>query len=157
MPVNAHISDPSLESVLETSKAAREQAISLMQEIAATVDGGAAVGSEILAEITKQQKVLNTNLAQLRGLHRSAYFRARGTKGLTAEARHEVDVLHLQLQNLYYEQHHLEGEISACESFEYASQVFPLKPPLRSFLMFNLSPSVGTVTRSCPLSRLRIF
>lgn len=125
MTVDEHISDPSLESVLEISKAAREQAISLLNEISATVAGGATPSPETLAELTKQQKILNTNLAQLRGLHRSAYFRARGTKGSTAEARHEVDVLHLQLQNLYYEQHHLEGEISACEGFEYVLQITP--------------------------------
>jgi len=35
--------------------------------------------------------------------------------------RQEVDKLHLQLQNLYYEQRHLQGEIAACESYEYVS------------------------------------
>ncbi|KAM7196146.1 putative THOC5 family protein [Naviculisporaceae sp. PSN 640] len=128
MPVDEHISDPSLRSVLEISNAAREQAVSLLNEISATLSGGAAPSPATLAELTKQQKILNTNLAQLRGLHRSANFRARETKGTTAEARHEVDVLHLQLQNLYYEQHHLEGEISACEGFEHSYQKLPLIP-----------------------------
>lgn len=120
MAVESHITDASLAAVIETSRAAREQALALVDLVA---QSSAAAGNEplptsTLAELSKQQKLLNTNLAQLRGLHRSAHFRARETKGLTAEARHEVDVLHLQLQNLYYEQRHLEGEITACESFE---------------------------------------
>ncbi|KUI56522.1 hypothetical protein VP1G_03865 [Cytospora mali] len=47
---------------------------------------------------------------------------------ITAEARQEVDVLHLQLQNLYYEQRHLQGEIAACESFDHEYQKLPLVP-----------------------------
>ena len=30
----------------------------------------------------------------------------------------EIDALHLQLQNLYYEQRHLRGEIAGCEDYE---------------------------------------
>lgn len=120
MGVDAHISDPFLASVLETSKAACDQAITVIDLVTSTTPAaGTAPSHETLTAISKQQKLLNSNLAQLRGLHRSAHLRARGTKGQTAEARHEVDVLHLQLQNLYYEQRHLEGEILACESFEY--------------------------------------
>lgn len=120
MAIESHITDPSLAAALETSQAAREQALLLVDLVAetSTAAGNNSFSTDSLADISKQQKILNTNLAQLRGLHRSAHFRARETKGQTAEARHEVDVLHLQLQNLYYEQRHLEGEISACESFE---------------------------------------
>ncbi|KAF3768903.1 hypothetical protein M406DRAFT_355072 [Cryphonectria parasitica EP155] len=53
---------------------------------------------------------------------------ARDTKTQTAEARQEVDVLHLQLQNLYYEQAHLQGEIAACESYDHEYQKLPLIP-----------------------------
>jgi THO complex subunit 5 len=42
---------------------------------------------------------------------------SREAKEATAEARREVDRLHLQLQNLYYEQRHLRGEIKACRDF----------------------------------------
>ena len=120
MGVDAHISDPSLASVLETSKAACDQALAVIDLVAANKRGTARASQrrDKLTAISKQQKLLNTNIAQLRGLHRAAHLRARETKGQTAEARHEVDVLHLQLQNLYYEQRHLEGEILACESFE---------------------------------------
>ncbi|KAK3942135.1 Fms-interacting protein-domain-containing protein [Diplogelasinospora grovesii] len=130
MAVDAHITDPSLASVLETSKAAREQALALVDLViqANAAAGNGLLGADAQSEIFKQQKLLNTNLAHLRGLHRAAHFRARETKSQTAEARHEVDVLHLQLQNLYYEQRHLEGEIFACESFDHTYRSLPLIP-----------------------------
>lgn len=119
-----HVPDPLLRSALETSRSARENALALVDIVAqaSAAAGDAPLPHEALVEISKQQKLMISYIAQLRGLHRSAHFRARETKSQTAEARHEVDVLHLQLQNLYYEQRHLEGEISACESFEYASR-----------------------------------
>ncbi|KAL2125356.1 hypothetical protein VTJ04DRAFT_1721 [Mycothermus thermophilus] len=130
MTTDAHITDPSLAAVIETSRAAREQAQALIDLIAQTIaaDSNAPIRSEALTEISRQQKLLVANIAHLRGLHRAAHFRARDTKSQTAEARHEVDVLHLQLQNLYYEQRHLEGEIAACESFEHTYQQLPLIP-----------------------------
>ena len=73
---------------------------------------------EAQIELSKQQKLLYAYLAQLRGLNRNAILRVRGTKQNTAEARQEIDRLHLQLQNLYYEERHLRGEITACESYE---------------------------------------
>lgn len=48
---------------------------------------------------------------------------AREAKETTSEVRREVDRLHLQLQNLYYEQRHLRGEINACREFPYVSSV----------------------------------
>lgn len=130
MAADGPITDPLLVTVLDTSRAAREQAVVLIDRIQKALDaaGNGPLPLEAQAEISKQQKLLNTNIAQLRGLHRSAHFKARETKGQTAEARHEVDVLHLQLQNLYYEQRHLEGEIAACESFEHTYQKLPLIP-----------------------------
>ncbi|KAL2132020.1 hypothetical protein VTI74DRAFT_4304 [Chaetomium olivicolor] len=131
MTVDTHITDPSLAAVLETSRAAREQAQALVDLIAQAIsnnNGAGPLPADALTEISRQQKLLNTSLAHLRGLHRAAHFRARETKSLTAEARHEVDVLHLQLQNLYYEQRHLEGEIAACEGFDHTYQLLPLIP-----------------------------
>ncbi|KAK4241799.1 Fms-interacting protein-domain-containing protein [Achaetomium macrosporum] len=130
MTIDTHITDPALASVLETSRAAREQAQTLVSlvERATAAHANGPLPADALTEISKQQKLLNSTLAQLRGLHRAAHFRARETKSLTAEARHEVDVLHLQLQNLYYEQRHLEGEIAACEGFEHTYQLLPLIP-----------------------------
>ncbi|PCD45441.1 hypothetical protein AU210_000875 [Fusarium oxysporum f. sp. radicis-cucumerinum] len=65
-------------------------------------------------------------MAHLKGLHRNVCFSARETKSQTAESRQEVDRLHLQLQNLYYEQRHLQGEITACESYDHKYQQLPL-------------------------------
>lgn len=130
MAVNEIVTDPELVIVLAASRDARLQAFNLVDHIAAAgpID---AVSSEALLETSKQQKRLITNLAQLRGLHRAANFAARNTKAQTSEARQEVDRLHLQLQNLYYEQRHLQGEIAACESFE-SVPTAPLSPPDRT-------------------------
>ncbi|KAI1760980.1 hypothetical protein GGR53DRAFT_469803 [Hypoxylon sp. FL1150] len=111
------VTDPNLSTVLDASRDARLQALSLVDQIAAVAPGDTA-SPEVQQETSKQQKRLITNLAQLRGLHRAAYFGARQTKSTTSEARQEVDRLHLQLQNLYYQQRHLQGEIKACESYE---------------------------------------
>jgi len=51
---------------------------------------------------------------------------AREAKQTTTEARQEVDRLHLQLQNLYYEQRHLRGEIAACKDFPHSYTSLPL-------------------------------
>lgn len=116
MAIDKNVSDPSLAAVLQISDQARDQASALLH-LVEQASGGRASAEE-QAEIAKQHKLLFTSISQLRGLHRGAYFASRETKATTAEARHEVDRLHLQLQNLYYEQRHLQGEIVACESYE---------------------------------------
>lgn len=125
MTIDSIVTDPALRSFLQTSQHAREQALGLADRLAAA-SADATLTPDQRTELSKEQKLLNTNLSHLRGLHRAACLGARDTKAQTAEARQEVDVLHLQLQNLYYEQRHLQGEISACESFEY---VLPPPPP----------------------------
>ena len=110
MAVDDIVSDLSLRKALEVSNSTRDQAIALLDLVSSS--------SPTQLQISKQQKLLVAYLAQLRGLHRDAHVGARETKAQTAEMRQEVDKLHLQLQNLYYEQRHLQGEISACESFE---------------------------------------
>ncbi|RYO99804.1 hypothetical protein DL764_006697 [Monosporascus ibericus] len=127
MAVDDIVTDPNLSAVLDTSRDTRLQALALVDLIAATgpIENAS---TESQLEISKQQKLLITNLAQLRGLHRAAFFGARQTKSQTSEARQEVDRLHLQLQNLYYEQRHLQGEIAACESYDHTYQQLPLIP-----------------------------
>lgn len=120
MAIDDTITEPSLKLALETSKQTREQAISLL-DFVSTTSTASPPSNDVVLQISKQQKLLVTYLAQLRGLHREAHVGARETKALTAEARQEVDRLHLQLQNLYYEQRHLQGEIAACESYELVS------------------------------------
>ncbi|GKT82905.1 THOC5 family protein [Colletotrichum tofieldiae] len=121
MAVNDLVSDKKLGAVLQTSGYAQDQALRLLQLLSdiARAEEASATVEQLQATLSKEQKLLLTNISHLRGLHRSANFDARDTKAQTAEARHEVDRLHLQLQNLYYEQRHLEGEIEACESYEY--------------------------------------
>ncbi|ATY59680.1 fms interacting protein, putative [Cordyceps militaris CM01] len=130
MTVDRIISDPSLAAVLQVSDQARDQARDLLQLI------GAPATPENSVEVAKQQKRLLTSISHLRGLHRNASFAARDTKAQTAERRHDVDRLHLQLQNLYYEQRHLQDEIVACESYDHKYQQLPLIP-VEEFLAQN--------------------
>ena len=124
MTIDSIVTDPALRSFLQTSQHAREQALGLADRLAAisaanpNPNANAPLTTDEQVTLSKEQKLLNTNLSHLRGLHRAAYLAARDTKSQTADARHEVDVLHLQLQNLYYEQRHLQGEIAACETHE---------------------------------------
>lgn len=118
MAVDDIVSDPNLSSVLAASRETRLQALALIDQLA-SVGSLDSAPRDVQTEASKHQKLLITNLAQLRGLHRASQFGARQTKTQTSEARQEVDTLHLQLQNLYYEQRHLQGEIAACESYEY--------------------------------------
>jgi THO complex subunit 5 len=120
MAIDKTVTEPGLADVLNISAQSRDQAttlVRLLQEAAAEPNP-AGPDSERAIELDKHEKLLFTNIAQLRGLHRAACFSARETKATTAEARQEVDRLHLQLQNLYYEQRHLQGEIEACESYK---------------------------------------
>lgn len=123
MAIDKIVSEPSLVAVLQISDQARDQAHTLLGLTDEASDSH--TSAEMQAEIAKQQKHLFTSVSHLRGLHRNACISARETKAQTAEARQEVDRLHLQLQNLYYEQRHLQGEISACESYEYETLCLP--------------------------------
>lgn len=113
------VTDPYLQAVLETSIQTREQCMNLID----LVEGKAVAASHIppiedQLDLSKQQKLLYSYLSRLRGLNRNAITKVRSTKQTTAEARQEIDRLHLQLQNLYYEERHLRGEIGACGSYE---------------------------------------
>lgn len=118
MGVDNLISDPSLRPLLQTSQATLAQTSSVLAWLQEQTFVQEASLEQKL-ELSQQQKLLNAYLAKLRGQSRRAAFGARATKQETAEARQEVDRLLLQLQNLYYEQRHLMGEIGACEGYEY--------------------------------------
>lgn len=110
------VTDPSLRECLELSSKTRL----LCQQILSNLQSQGSAGElpeAALIERSKQQKLLNAYLTQLKMLHRAAFMSAREAKQTTTEARQEVDRLHLQLQNLYYEQRHLRGEIAACKDF----------------------------------------
>lgn len=123
MTVRDIVTDPRLLPVLSISAEAQQQCQRFLELIdpsngATAVGDGTTISQDTILAISKQQKILYALLAQLRGLNRDAVLRVRETKQVTAEARQEIDRLHLQLQNLYYEQKHLMGEIAACESYE---------------------------------------
>lgn len=117
MAIDKLVTDPSLALSIQISGQSRDQANALVS-LAEKNDDSAPLSPAQKAEISKQQTLLLASIAQLRGLHRHATLAARETKAQTAEARQEVDRLHLQLQNLYYEQRHLQDEITACEGYE---------------------------------------
>lgn len=116
MAVAELITDPALRPLLSSS----QDTLAHILEMLSWVDQNQSSEPSLEAQLTlsKFQKKLIAHLAQLRGHNRRAIFGVRATKQETAEARQEVDRLLLQLQNLYYEQRHLMGEISACEGYE---------------------------------------
>lgn len=116
------VTDPALQSVLAAADQARTQSLAILDLITAhhassDSDSNSDPTAQQL-ELSSTQKKLTAHLAHLRGLNRKAVLGVRGTKHETGEARQEIDALHLQLQNLYYEQRHLRGEITACEEYE---------------------------------------
>ncbi|MCJ1306465.1 hypothetical protein MMC25_000107 [Agyrium rufum] len=127
MTVTSLIIDSSLDQLLDVSSQTQSDALNLLRLTHPTSETDDPVDSELLhSAIPKTQKTLISHLARLRGSNRSAILALRDTKHATAEARQEVDRLHLQLQNLYYEQRHLRGEIAACESYDHKYQQLPL-------------------------------
>ncbi len=124
------VTDPFLRQVLNISTQTCEQCFQLLDfSEAHPISVSHPISSDIQLELSKQQKLFYAKLGELRGLNRNAIAQVRTTKTTTAEARQEIDRLHLQLQNLYYEERHLRGEIAACESYEYILP-FPQLPSL---------------------------
>lgn len=113
------VTDTSLQSVLAAADLARTQSLAILDLLdahhASSTDPDPTTQQ---LELSIQQKKLTAHLAHLRGLNRKAVLGVRSTKQETGEARQEIDALHLQLQNLYYEQRHLRGEIAGCEDYE---------------------------------------
>ncbi|KAJ5748665.1 uncharacterized protein N7511_010361 [Penicillium nucicola] len=129
MAISEIVTEESLLPVLQTSAETLVQCNQLLSILNPdTLPNDASKLQEISLAASKQQKVLFALLAQLRGQNRGAIFRVRDTKQATAEARQEIDRLHLQLQNLYYEQKHLTGEIAACEAYDHKYRSLPLIP-----------------------------
>ncbi len=116
MAVEDLITDPMLRPLLQTSRATLDQTLDILTWL--EENQSPQPSQEAQLDLSRQQKKLFSLLAQLRGHNRSAAFDVRATKQETAEARQEVDRLLLQLQNLYYEQRHLMGEIGTCEGYE---------------------------------------
>lgn len=120
MAVETLVTDPTLLSVLEAATKAREQSLAILDLLQQYHQASASSeANEQIVGLADQQKKLNGQLARLRGENRKAVQSVRRTKQETSEARQEIDSLHLQLQNLYYEQRHLKGEILACEEYKW--------------------------------------
>ena len=116
MAVAEIVTDPGLQPLLELSQRTMAHILQMIDWV--DQNQSAEISPEAQLMLSKNQKTMMALLAQLRGHNRRAIFAVRATKQETAEARQEVDRLLLQLQNLYYEQRHLIGEIGACEGHE---------------------------------------
>jgi THO complex subunit 5 len=116
MAVAELITDTALQPLLSSSQATLTHVLDMLDWL----DQNQTTDPSLEAQLTfsKLQKTMIAHLSQLRGQNRRAVVSVRATKQETAEARQEVDRLLLQLQNLYYEQRHLMGEIGACEGYE---------------------------------------
>ncbi|KAI9665007.1 MAG: hypothetical protein M1821_006455 [Bathelium mastoideum] len=122
------VTDPVLRSVLDSAERARQQCLEITNLLEQHKATPTTSPRDLQLELSKHQKQLFGHLAQVRSLNRDALYGARATKAETAEARQEIDAMHLQLQNLYYEQRHLIGEIEACQSYDHKYQQLPLIP-----------------------------
>lgn len=112
-----HLSDPTLLKAFETAENTRAQALAMADFIDTHPQAGEVPDAVDAKQLAKMKKTLLAHLAILRGEHRRAVYLGRDTKSLTATARSEIDSLHLELQNLFYEQQHLRNEIAACENY----------------------------------------
>lgn len=110
------VTDIYLLTVLQAITEARNQSLATVDQL--DQQGNADLTDEEQSNLLRQQKQLSARLAILRGLNKKAILNVRKTKQQTSEARQEIDALHLQLQNLYYKQSHLQQEITACEQFQ---------------------------------------
>ncbi|KAL8736893.1 MAG: hypothetical protein Q9181_002233 [Wetmoreana brouardii] len=127
MAPGAIVQDSFLQSVLTASTDARQKCMDLVDLAErSAIPASQTVPSETKVQLSQQLRQLNADLGDLRESSRESTFEVRATKQNTAEARQEIDRLHLQLQNLYYEERHLRGEISACESYDHQYQKLPL-------------------------------
>ncbi|RPA83372.1 hypothetical protein BJ508DRAFT_375149 [Ascobolus immersus RN42] len=118
------ITDPSLKECLELSVQTRDYCNKILSQIEANEVVDDSPSSK--AERSKDLKRLLAVMAQLKTVHRMNVMNARDSKQDSVSARQEVDRLHLQLQNLYYEQRHLRGEIAACRDFPHKYTELPL-------------------------------
>ncbi|KKA29701.1 hypothetical protein TD95_005373 [Thielaviopsis punctulata] len=136
MAVDKIVSDPGLSATLSTSNKAQLTAQQLTDLLDASLVSPNDLTHERQMQLAAKYQELDCELSQLRLLNRSAVMSARNTKAQTAEARQEIDRLHLQLQNLYYEQRHLQGEIEACNSYDHSYQKLPLISEEEFFALF---------------------
>ena len=117
------VRDSFLLSILGTTASLRQQTFELLLVKNLAAEDLSGTQSVQYSTILK---LLATHLSRLRGQNRHLAHVVHATKAQTGISRAEVDRLHLSLQNLYYEQRHLQGEISACEDFPHSFKQLPL-------------------------------
>lgn len=125
------ITSPDLQSVLQAADAARTTAESILALLSSHADTRASDLPQPPAAaqtLSTAQKELHAHLAHVRHLNRKALHSTRCEKAATAAARSTIDTLHLQLQNLVYEQRHLRSEIAACDAYPHPYLALPLIP-----------------------------
>ncbi|KAK8186009.1 Fms-interacting protein-domain-containing protein [Phyllosticta citribraziliensis] len=123
------ITSTDLQSVLQAADAARTTAESILALLSSHADTRASDLPPADAQtLSTAQKELHAHLAHVRHLNRKALHSTRSEKAATAAARSTIDTLHLQLQNLVYEQRHLRSEIAACEAYPHPYLALPLIP-----------------------------
>ncbi|KAB8337102.1 hypothetical protein FH972_021406 [Carpinus fangiana] len=131
------VEEPFLVDLLQTSAAAKKEMLALLDTF--FTDPASDDPDELNAQalsLTESQRKLYSHIALLRSQNRRLAHAVRNTKAQTGASRAEVDRLHLSLQNLYYEQRHLTGEIDACENFEHTYSKLPLIPLQDFFVRF---------------------
>ncbi|KAK5092467.1 hypothetical protein LTR70_005428 [Exophiala xenobiotica] len=124
MTTDQIITSSLLTPTLTTAYATLQQTLTLLTFL--TTHASAPPTTALHSQVAAHQKQLQAHLSKLRLQTRRAAYTARTTKAQTADARKTVDALLLQLQNLYYEQRHLLGEIASCEDYSHAFQELPL-------------------------------
>lgn len=124
MAVEDIITAPELLPSLATARATLQHSLAIIDLLSANTSTPTTI--ELQRTVARQFKILQAYLARLRQQTRKTAFLARSTKAQTTDARKQVDGLLLQLQNLYYEQRHLLGEIAACEDYPHAFKELPL-------------------------------
>ncbi|TKX25349.1 hypothetical protein C1H76_2582 [Elsinoe australis] len=121
------ITDADLLRVLATAQQTRAHCVSMLDFLQQHKQSAPEPSQDDALELSRLQKRLTSHLSLLRGQHRQAIYSARASKGQTATAKSEIDSLHLQLQNLFYEQRHLLGEIQGCEEYPHTYTTLSLQ------------------------------
>lgn len=104
--VKSSILPESRTMAMEMSAAMRQQSLHIID----LLEKGSEQG-----DVAQQQKLLLSNLVQLRAANRNEWQQSKASKVKTAEAKTGIDALNLDLQGLYYEQAHLRNEIKLCQ------------------------------------------
>lgn len=143
MAVEDIIISPELKLCLDMANATLSQTLTIIDILSTAASSQTPTTAALQTRVATAQKLLSAYLSRLRLQTRRAAYLARSTKTQTADARREVDALLLQLQNLYYEQRHLLGEIASCEEYAHAFRELPLISEEEYVEMFPEAEGLG--------------